>query len=93
MRPLDFPLITCQKELDLRWVRNCIITELSRTFKAFDLNADPIVYEMTSKITSATFKINNTKLYVPVVIFSFNDNIKFLENIKKGFKSTISWNR
>ena len=24
---------------------------------------------------------------------SINDNIKFLENIKQGFKKTISWNK
>ena len=35
----------------------------------------------------------HTKLYVPVVTLSVNDNIKFLENIKQGFKKTISWNK
>ena len=35
--------------------------------------------------------ITNTKLYVLVVTFSINYNIKFLENIKQGFKRTISW--
>ena len=46
-----------------------------------------------SQITRATFHINNTKLYVPVVSLSINDNIKFLENIKQGFKRTISGNK
>ena len=41
----------------------------------------------------ATFQINNAKLNVPVVTLSINDNIKFLENIKKGCKRTISWNK
>ena len=40
--------------------------------------------------TGAIFQINNAKLYVPVVTFSVNDNIKFLENIKQRFKRTIS---
>ena len=31
-------------------------------------------------------------LYVPVVNLSANDNIKFLENRKEGFKIKISWN-
>ena len=48
---------------------------------------------MTSHKTGATFQINNTKLYAPVVTLSINDNIKFLENIKQGFKRTISWNK
>ena len=37
--------------------------------------------------------ITSTKLYVPVITFSFNDNIKFLENIKQGLKRKISWNK
>ena len=32
------------------------------------------------------------ELYVPVVILLINDNVKILENIKQGFKKTISWN-
>ena len=48
---------------------------------------------MTSHTTGATFQINNTKLYAPVVTLSINDNIKFLETIKQGFKRTISWNK
>ena len=40
-----------------------------------------------------TFQINNAKLYVPVVTLSINDNITFLENIRQGFKRTISWKR
>ena len=48
---------------------------------------------MTSHKTGATFQINNTKLHAPVVTLSINDNIKFLENIKQGFKRTISWNK
>ena len=40
--------------------------------------------------TSVTFQINNGKLYVPVVTLSINDNIKFLENINQGLKTTIS---
>ena len=35
--------------------------------------------------------IASTKLYVSVVTLSRKDNIKFLENIKQGFKRTISW--
>ena len=41
----------------------------------------------------AAIQINNAKLYVPAVSLSINDNIKFLENIKKRFKKIISWNK
>ena len=37
--------------------------------------------------------ITSTKLCVPVVTLSINDNIKFLENIKQGPERTISWNQ
>ena len=33
------------------------------------------------------------KLYFLVATLSINDDIKFLENIKQGFKKTISWNK
>ena len=53
----------------------------------------PIQDRKARQTTGATFQINNAKPYVPVVTLSINDNIKFLENIKQGFKRTISWNK
>ena len=41
-------------------------------------------------IIGVSFIITNTKLYVPVFTLSIHGNIKFLENIKQGFKRTIS---
>ena len=37
-----------------------------------------------------TFSITDTKLYVPVVILSTQDNPKLLEQLKSGFKRTIN---
>ena len=34
-----------------------------------------------------------TKLYVPVVTLSTNNNIKFLDNLNQGFKRAISCKR
>ena len=48
---------------------------------------------MTTRTTSVTFRINNPKLYVSLVTLSINDNINFLENMKQGFKRTISWKK
>ena len=56
-------------------------------------NADPVEYEVIIQTTEATFQIHNVKLYVLVVMLSINNNIKLLENIKQGFKRTISWNK
>ena len=41
----------------------------------------------------ATFSITDTKLYIPVVNLSTQDNGKMLEQLKSGFKSTIDWNK
>ena len=41
-----------------------------------------------------TFSITDTKLYVPVVTVSTQDNAKLLEQFfKNGFKRTINWNK
>ena len=52
-----------------------------------------VLIEEDNHLTGASFTITSTKLYVPVVTLSINDNIKFLENIKQEFKRTISWNK
>ena len=39
------------------------------------------------------FKITDTKLYVPVVTLSIQDNAKLLQQLKSGFKTTINWNK
>ena len=38
----------------------------------------------------ATFHINSTNIFLPVVTLSINGKIKFSENIKQRFKITIS---
>ena len=43
--------------------------------------------------TGATFKIKDTKLYVPVVTLSAENDNKLLEQLKTGFKRTITWNK
>ena len=42
---------------------------------------------------AATFAITNTKHYVPVVTLSTQDNTKFLQQLKSGFKRVINWNK
>ena len=52
----------------------------------------PVLAVAAIQTTGSTFK-NDAKVYVPVVTLSINDNIKFLEDIKQGFKRTVSWNK
>ena len=42
---------------------------------------------------AATFAITDTKLYVPVVTLSTQENTKFLGKLKSGFKRVINWNK
>ena len=86
------PLINCEMELDLSWSRYYIISEVSWTSRAVP-DTDPVECEVETATNSTTFQINNAKFYVPVGTLSINDNIKFLQNIKQGFKRTISWNK
>ena len=39
----------------------------------------------------ATLSITDVKVYVPVVTISTQNNAKPLEQLKSGFKRTISW--
>ena len=52
---------------------------------------DCLLIEYHKNITKVNFMITSTKL--PVVTLSINGNIKFLENIKLGFKRTSYWNK
>ena len=54
---------------------------------------DCLLIEHQNNITGVNFMITSTKLYVTVVTLSINHNIKFLENIKQGFKRSISWTK
>ena len=42
---------------------------------------------------AATFEMTDTKLYVPVVTLSTQENTKFLQQLKSGFKRVINWNK
>ena len=42
---------------------------------------------------AATFEITDTKLYVPVVTLSTQENAKLLQQLKSGFKRVINWNK
>ena len=53
---------------------------------------DCILTEQNNDIKGVNFVIISSKLYVPVLTLSIIDKIKFLENIKQGFKRTTSWN-
>ena len=77
------------------WSKDCIITEIYRTPEvAGNPRANPPVSDREATLTTgATFQINNTKLYVPIVALAISDNIKFLEHLKQGCRRAVSWNK
>ena len=48
---------------------------------------------ITNSNGAGTFGITDTKLYVPVVTLSTQENTKFLQQLKSGFKRVINWNK
>ena len=48
---------------------------------------------ITNSEGEAKFAITETKLYVPVVTLSTQDNAKLLQQLKSGFRRTINWNK
>ena len=77
-RSLNIPLINCEVELILTWSKNCVLADMTVA------NNPP---------TGLEFQIKDTKLYVPVVTLSKENDIKLLEQLKSEFKRTIKWNK
>ena len=77
-RSLNILLINCEVELILTWTKNCALADMTVA------NNPP---------TGLEFQITDTKLYVPVVTLSKENDIKLLEKLKSGFKRTIKWNK
>ena len=48
---------------------------------------------ITNSDGAGTSVITDTKLYVPVVTLSTQENTKFLQQLKSGFKRVINWNK
>ena len=74
----------------MTWFKNCVL--LNKLIREADYNADPNVYEIDNP-ENAIFEITDTKLYVPVVTLSKENDIKLLGHLKSGFKRTINWNK
>ena len=59
----------------------------------FKWTEDCILVAGTVTNQVADFKITDTKLYIPDVTLSTQDNIKQLKQLESGFKRTINWNK
>ena len=91
-RTLDMSLINCEVSLTLTWSENCVLTDITTQTARADQGDNPARLAIDAP-TNATFKITDTKLYVPVVTLSTEDDNNFWEQLKSGFKRTIKWNK
>ena len=48
---------------------------------------------LPSKNSNSVFAITDTKLYVPIVTLSAEDNVKLSKLLGEGFKRSIYWNK
>ena len=76
------PLINWKVELSLNWIKNCVLTSAALGSIANATGAD-----------SATFKITDAKLYIPIVTLSAENNTKLSKLLSEGFKRSIFWNK
>ena len=70
----------------LTWSKNCVLADMTRRNAQGD---NPAIVAPTG----LEFKITDTKLYVPVVTLSKENDTKLLEQLKLGFKRTMNWNK
>ena len=89
-RSLNIPLINYEVELILTWFKNCVL--IDKSTREANYAVDPNVYQIYNP-ENAIFEITDTKLYVPVVTLSKENDIKLLEQLKSGFESTIKRNK
>ena len=68
----------------LNWSKNCVLANMT-----VETDADPAIVVPSGGI----IQITDTKLNVPVVTLSKENDTKLLEQLRLGFKKTIKWNK
>ena len=74
------PLINCEINIILIWSKNCVLTSKATRDAVPTQGGNPAITRVNNPINT-TFKITNTKLYVPVVTLSTKDDNNFLEQL------------
>ena len=85
-------MINCEVSLTLTWSENCVLNDITTQATRAAQRDNPARPAIKSP-TNATFKLTGTKLYVPVVTLSTEDDKNLLVRLKSGFKRTIKWNK
>ena len=81
-RSLNISLINCEVELILTWFKNCVLISKS----TIDANYNTPIDRKIDVPENAILQITDTKLYVPVVTLSKENDIKLLEQLKQDLK-------
>ena len=76
------PLISFKVGLSLKWIENCVLITAP-----IGVNAD------ATGAGSATFKITDAKLYVPVVTLSTKESSKLAKQLSERFKRPVYLNK
>ena len=84
-RTLDISLFNCEISLILAWSENCVIASKA-TRDAVPAQGDNLAVAVVNNPTIVT----DTKLYIPVVTLSTEDDIKLLEQLQKDLKEILN---
>ena len=85
-------LINCERNLIFKWSEKPVLTDIITHASAAAQRNNPARPAINAQ-KNATFKIADTRLYVPVVTLSTENDNTFLEQLKLGLKRTIKWNK
>ena len=92
LRTLDMPVMDCEVNLILTWSESCLLTSKATRVAVPAQGGNPVVAGIDNP-TNATFKITDTKLYVPVITLSTGNDKKLLKQLRTRFKRTIKWKK
>ena len=77
-KSLNIPLINCEVDLILTWSKNCVLADMT---KRNAQGHNPAIVPPAE----IKFEITDTKLYVPVVALSKENDLKLLEQLETAF--------
>ena len=87
-RTLNITFINFETKFILTWSKSCALVGMTVRVARNNNNPPALVAQ-----PGLEFQITDTKLHVPVVTLSTENNKKLLERLKLGFKRTAKWNK
>ena len=75
------PLINCKVFLTLTWSENCVLIDIKTQTERAAHEDNPARPEINAP-TNTTFQITDTKLYVPVVTLSTENDKELFEKLR-----------